>query len=208
MRQFLIGASVAAGVITAGLNVAPSGAQPGSALITQFTAENVKSAITGAGGEYIETKTAPNTGYEIIYFNYEGRKYFAAIVCTQNTNKLCFGLELVASFGTKDVTIPLEAVNQYNFNHVTGKAIFIPSTPALDNARFLSAIGGITSENVVWEIKNFHAVTDALLEELKKASVIASTKPSTPAFATTSAPTGSASPNGHVAREPLNTLPR
>lgn len=208
MRHIFIGASVVACGLAAGLNMAPSSAQSGNALITQFTAENVKSAIAGAGGEFIETTTAPNTGNEIIYFSFEGRKYFAAIVCTQNTDKLCFGLELVASFGTKDVTIPLEAVNQYNFNHVTGKAIYIPSTPALDNARFLSAIGGITRENVVWEITNFHAVTDALLEELKKASVIASTKPAAPAFAPTSAPATSLSPNGHVVREPLNTLPR
>lgn len=207
MRHFFIGASLAA-CIAAGLNVSRSDAQSGSALITQFTADNVKSAIAGAGGDYVETATAPNSGHEIIYFNYDGRKYFAAIVCTQGANKSCFGLELVASFGTKGVTIPLESVNQYNFNHVSGKAIFIPSTPALDTARFLSAVGGISHENVVWEIKNFHAMTNNLLEELKKASVIASTKPATPAFAPTSAPAGGAMPAGHVVREPLNTLPR
>jgi hypothetical protein len=209
MRYFLVALSFVAGVVATGLvlNVTRSNAQSDAGLITEFTSSNVKNAIAAAGGEYLKTSTS-DTGAQLVYFNYGGRKYFAGIICTTE-NKVCYGLELVASFGTKGVTIPLETVNAYNYNYVSGKAIFVASTPALDTARFLSAVGGIAPANLVWEIKNFHARTDNLLEDLRKASVIASTAtPAAPTFAPTSAPMAGGASQAHVAHAPQNALPR
>lgn len=211
MRYLLVALSFVAGVVATGLvlNVSRSNAQSGDGLITEFTAANIKRAITDAGGQYLETATGSH-GYETVRFRYEGRNYHAGISACTKDKVACKGIELVAGFGTKNVTIPLEAVNTYNYNHADGKAIFVASNPSLDTARYLFAVGGITHENVVFEIKNFHTRTNDLLEHLRKASVIASNAaPSGPAVAPLSAPTpGDAPSQAHIVHEPGNALPR
>jgi hypothetical protein len=186
MRYVLMAASSAIVLVAAGVvfNTTRAETTASDALITTFTVENVKQAIADAGGEFVETTKAINTGNVGIEFRHNGRSYYAWIDCFEVG---CAGLELTAEFATGDAIISLETINAYNLENVDGKALFdsVPP-PQVRTARFLTAYGGISPKNVAFEMKNFFARTDGFLEHLKKASVVASTGTATPV----SAPTG------------------
>jgi len=173
MRSITAAVSLVVGVATIGLFlVTPrSDAASDDSLITQFTVDNVKSVIAEAGGEFKETFTSKATGNELVCYRYDDLGYCASIACR---NGACLGVELVAAFGTKEMVVSLETVNNYNFRHASGKAIYVASNPSVDSARFLTAVGGITRANFVWEVKNFHALSKELQRALSNSSIIAS----------------------------------
>jgi hypothetical protein len=206
MRYVLVAATSAIGLVAAGgvFNATRAETTAGDALITTFTVANVKQAIADAGGEFVETTKAINTGNEGIEFRHNGRSYYAWIDCYEVG---CAGLELTAEFATGDVTISLETVNAYNLANVDGKALFDSMPPPqVRTARFLMAHGGISPKNVVFEIRNFFTRTDGFLEHLQKANVVASAGTATPV----SAPAGTARrelpPRPHSKGAKTNTL--
>lgn len=174
MRYLLAAAAVVTGVAATGvfLNVSRSNAETDTQIVTQFTPETIKAAVTEAGGEYVDARE--HEGKQIIVYKMGERTYYGAVLCGEQKPQTCIGLELVASFNTKGVTITLDTVNSYNLKQVSGKALLIAATPAVDTARFLSAVGGITKKNFEWEIRNFHATTDALVVHVRDAGLTAS----------------------------------
>jgi hypothetical protein len=175
MRYLLAAAAVVTSVAAAGLfvSMSDSNAEADTQLVTKFNAATLKKAIADAGAEYVDTRTSEQ-GREIVIYRAGERSYFIAILCGEDKSA-CKGIELVATFNSKGVNISMDTVNTYNLQQISGKAIFVPSIPSLDNARFVSAVGGITHANLVWEIQNFHATTNALIEVVRDATLTAST---------------------------------